>query len=89
MRATYPDHFVILELITLTGKEYELYTLSFYGFLPPLIGPKFILSTVASNTPKLETHPPCVLLFMVRMAVSSYLEITYAGEPSFSLEVRK
>jgi len=36
MRATYPDHFIILELITLTGKDYELYTLSFYGFLPPL-----------------------------------------------------
>jgi len=36
MRATCSDHLLILELITIAGKDYELYTLSFYGFLPPL-----------------------------------------------------
>jgi len=65
MCATCPDHFIILELITLTGKEYELYTLSFYGFQPPFIHSVFCLTTGPKSPPKRCLH-------IVRSRASSF-----------------
>lgn len=58
-------------------------------FSASLVGLKFILSTVTSQHPQTGNLPLCVLLFMTRMAVASDMETTYAGEATFSLEVRK